>query len=303
MFLKRPECIICKQSNFKKVFNSSFIENNIKDYLINYYNQKNFDLMENKIKNNFFSLNKCEECNFLWQENVPDGEFLDDLYENYIDKNTSLKKSSAHSQIRRDSFIIEFNKIKKRFNKDVSKINVLDFGCGWGNWALHAKNYGFNVFVFEVSKSRIAHLKEGNLKLINNINDNYYKDFFHHIRCEQVIEHLTHLDEMIIIMNSLLTKKGVLMVSVPDGKKLINLKDYKEIKIKKGPIQPLEHVNCFSNYSLKKLFFKNKFKPMLVFDIIYENLTLKIFSIKGIGNLLNQIYNQFYSTTIKFLKK
>ena len=42
---------------------------------------------------------------------------------------------------------------------------------------------------------------------------------------------------------------------------------------------------------------------MLVFDIIYENLTLKIFSIKGIGNLLNQIYNQFYSTTIKFLKK
>ena len=303
MFLKRPNCIICKKLNFQKVYNSRFIESHIKNYLTNYYNKKNFDLMENKIKNKFFSLNKCEECNFLWQENVPDGDFLDDLYENYIDKNESLKKSLEHSQLRKDSYILEFNKIKKRFNKDVSKINVLDFGCGWGNWALLAKNYGFNVFVLEVSKSRIAYLKKGNLKLIDDIDNNCYKNFFHYIRCEQVIEHLTHLDEMVIKLRNLLTKKGVLMVSVPDGKKLINLKNFEKIEIKKGPIQPLEHVNCFSNYSLKKIFFNHKFKSMSIFDIIYENLSIKSFSIKRIANFLNQIYIQFYSTSVKFIKK
>lgn len=303
MFLKRPHCIICKKTNFKKVYSTPFVEDNIKDYLVNYYKQKNFDLMESKIKKNFFSLNKCEECNFLWQENVPDGDFLGDLYENYIDKEESFKKSLEHSRIRKDSYILEFNKIKKRFNKDVSKINVLDFGCGWGNWALYAKNYGFNVFVLEVSKSRISHLKKGNLKLIEDINDSYYKDFFHYIRCEQVLEHLTHLDEMVIKINDLLTNKGVLMVSVPDGKKLNNLKDYRKIKIKKGPIQPLEHVNCFSNYSLRKIFFKHKFKSMSLLDIIYENLSLKNLTIKRIANFLNQIYIHFYSTSIKFIKR
>ena len=303
MFLKRSDCIICGQSNFKKVYNASFVENNIKKYLINYYNQANFNLIEKIIRNNFFSLNKCDDCNFLWQENVPDGTFLDDLYENFIDKNKSLKKSLEYSHTRKNSFFHEFNKIKKRFNKDVSKINILDFGCGWGDWALLAKSYGFNVSVLEVSKSRVAHLKSGNLNLIEDIDNIYYKNFFHYIRCEQVIEHVTHLDEIVIKMNNLIVKNGVLMVSVPDGKKLINLKEYKNIKIEKGPIQPLEHVNCFSNYSLKKIFYKHQFKKLSLFDIIYENLRLKSLTVRGAANILSQIYKQFFSTTIKFKKK
>jgi len=40
-----------------------------------------------------------------------------------------------------------------------------------------------------------------------------------------------------------------------------------------------------------------------LFDIIYENLRLKSLTVRGAANILSQIYNQFFSTTIKFKKK
>ena len=36
----------------------------------------------------------------------------------------------------------------------------------------------------------------------------------------------------------------------------------------KGPIQPLEHLNCFSNKSLKKLIMKYGFRPFNFKDIL-----------------------------------
>ena len=76
-----------------------------------------------------------------------------------------------------------------------------------------------------------------------------YKYFFDIIRLEQVLEHIDNLEETLFLLKKFLKKGGIVTIGVPDGKYEIK---NNILKIEKGPIQPLEHLNCFSKKSLKK---------------------------------------------------
>ena len=84
---------------------------------------------------------------------------------------------------------------------------------------------------------------------------------------------------------------------------LVSINEKKEIiKLKKGPIQPLEHLNCFNNKSLKILFGKNGFKSMSIFKIITTFLRTKRFDYHSIRYILVLIKNSLLSTKINFIK-
>ena len=74
-------------------------------------------------------------------------------------------------------------------------------------------------------------------------------------------------------------------------------------KISKGPVQPLEHVNCFSNKSLKKLFDYYGFRPLSLFDIITIYSKNTFYNLTNIKFLIKNIFNYFNSTTLKFKLK
>ena len=97
----------------------------------------------------------------------------------------------------------------------------------------------------------------------------------------------------------MMKKGGVLSIGVPNGKNEIQ---NEKINIKKGPIQPLEHLNCFNNKSLKILFEKNGFKAMSLFKIIITFLRTKRFDYHSIRFILVMIKNSLLSTKINFIK-
>ena len=70
-------------------------------------------------------------------------------------------------------------------------------------------------------------------------------------------------------MKILAKSNCIFFISVPNGTKIFKMK--KTLKIEKGPIQPLEHLNCFTRYSLIKLFNKYGYRKISLFEILHFN--------------------------------
>ena len=74
-----------------------------------------------------------------------------------------------------------------------------------------------------------------------------------------------------------------------------------KIKIsEKGPIQPLEHLNCFSKHSLTKLLNIHGFRPLKLKEIIMINIKDFRLDVISIKSFLQDIKSYFFSTSIKF---
>ena len=297
MFLKQTKCKICK-SRGTTLIKLKFNDHKILDFFISEYGKKISNFLKKKIGNKNFILKKCPNCQFIWQENVPTKIFLKQLYDHIIDPNESLKKSKKITTFQKKIFENEISFIQNFYKK--KNLNVLDFGAGWGTWLLVIRKQCPNIFAVELSSSRKKYLKSKKIKLINLEKLNKYKDFFHFVRLEQVLEHITNLDKIILDLKKTLKKGGIISIGVPDGIKEIK---HNVINIKKGPIQPLEHLNCFSNKSLKLIFKKNGFKTISLKEIIVTFYRMKRFDYHSIRFILGIIKNLLLSTRINFVKK
>ena len=70
----------------------------------------------------------------------------------------------------------------------------------------------------------------------------------------------------------------------------------------KGPAQPLEHINSFTNNSFNKLLQKYNYKKISFFVLVKSIIKKKDFSIRTIKTAARIIINNFYSTSILFRK-
>ena len=191
-----------------------------------------------------------------------------DLYENIIDNYESLEKSKLKFINQKNSFYKEIKKIIKNFKKE--KINILDFGAGWGHWLISGSGLSYDPYAFELSSIKIKFLLSNKINVLNYENLKFYENFFDYIRLDQVLEHLDEPNETLKILKKLGTKNCIFFISVPDGTEIIEKE--KILTIKKGPIQPLEHLNCFSKKSLKKILDVNGFRPLKLNEIIIMNI-------------------------------
>ncbi len=163
---------------------------------------------------------------------------------------------------------------------------------------LNIKKNCQNIFATELSAIRKRHLIKNDIKVIN-LKDKKYNDYFHVVRLEQVLEHVVDLKSIILNLKKMIKKGGVLSIGVPNGQYEIKKE---KIKLKKGAIQPLEHLNCFNNKSLKILFKKNGFKSMSIFKIVTTFFRAKRFDYHYLRYILVLIKNSFFSTKIYFIK-
>ena len=299
----RNKCLICNSNKFLvTIIKVGFDNKHLLNFFTNYYSYLVSKNITKKLKNFNYEVIKCIRCEFIWQKFVPNTIFLNNLYEKYIDKKSSLKKSLNKIKKSKQNDEFQFNQIENLINKKKKKISILDYGAGWGHWAQSAKNFGFNVSCLEYSRSRISYLKKNGLNTINKKKINKIKSQFDFIRCEQVIEHVSELKPTIKNLFRLLNRNGIIYISVPNGNKIINSKNFENKLIKKGPVQPLEHLNCFNNFSLNKILLINNFKKIPIIKLIYVKLFSNKFNFKNIKSILIDVYNYYFGTTLFYFK-
>ena len=64
-------------------------------------------------------------------------------------------------------------------NRKPREIKVLDFGMGWGHWAIAGVANGLNVVGAELSETRIQFAKSKGIKILNSLEDKKVKFDFH----------------------------------------------------------------------------------------------------------------------------
>ena len=90
-------------------------------------------------------------------------------------------------------------------------------------------------------------------------------------------------------------------MSVPNSNILFKKKWFNSLLIK-GPAQPLEHINSFTNNSLNKLLQKYDYKKISSIVLVKSIIKKKDFSTRTVKTAVRIIFNNFYSTSILFKK-
>ena len=297
-FYQLTKCKICDQYG-KSIYLKNYNDEILKSFFTSYYGEKKYEKFKSKIKEANYELLKCNDCNFVWQKYVPTKNLSIDLYENIIDNYESLEKSKLKFINQKNSFYKEIKKIISNFKKE--KINILDFGAGWGHWLISGSGLSYDPYAFELSSIKIKFLLSNKINVLNNENLKFYENFFDYIRLDQVLEHLDEPNETLKILKKLGTKNCIFFISVPDGTEIIEKE--KILTIEKGPIQPLEHLNCFSKKSLKKILDVNGFRPLKLNEIIIMNIKDFRLDLISFKSFIIDLKSYFFSTSIKFKLK
>jgi 2-polyprenyl-3-methyl-5-hydroxy-6-metoxy-1,4-benzoquinol methylase len=219
------------------------------------------------------------------------------LYNEWLDSEllkvhyNNLKNSTYHETTVR--------LIKKYFRKK-DKINVMDFGAGYGNFCSLTTQLGFNTYAFDLSSDKNDHMNSMGVTIISSFEK--YQSYFDFIWVNQVFEHLAHPDEILKELAQCLNDKGIIFIAVPDCKNVKDVlsKDGLSNRLFKF-ISPHQHINAFENKTLKLLGTNAGLKPLTAVDFLkFYNTSLNLNELKFLTK--KTIKNSAFSTGLFFKK-
>jgi len=256
-FVTRAACPVCTSLRGKTLLALDYCQSPLRDYLTSFYGAQGtveFEYLEDAQ----YVLEECPDCNLIYQKQIPNDELMFRLYEKWLDPHRVFEKFEH-------SYPLSYYADYARVIHDVAAykdrlpatLKVLDFAMGWGNWAMMAKAFGCDVYGSELSPQRIAHAQESGIKIISW--DQIPLHQFDFINTDQVLEHVADPAGTLAHLKRALTPDGVIRVCVPDGRQIVSkLRAPIWTADKASPdslnaVAPLEHINCFTNTSLRRL--------------------------------------------------
>jgi SAM-dependent methyltransferase len=132
----------------------------------------------------------------------------------------------------------------------LERMVTLDFGMGWASWARNARELGCKSHGYDLSPERFTFAQK--YGIITDLDET-----FHFINTEQVMEHVPRPAALVADLAARLRPGGILKISVPSN---LGLKET-FARLAAGqpsvtrdeimPLQPLEHLNCFTPKGLE----------------------------------------------------
>jgi 2-polyprenyl-3-methyl-5-hydroxy-6-metoxy-1,4-benzoquinol methylase len=255
-FDRRKNCPACSSDKFRTIYENKYDEGPVKVYLEEFYTPQGGVEFE-YLKDARYILCECNVCDLIFQRDIPNDDLMKRLYDHWIDpvivkENRNLKDLKFYSNI-----AIEIMRIVKHFGKKPSSLFFMDFGMGWGEWALMAKSFGCNSFGTELSTERKDYAKSIGINVLDWQEIQQYK--FDFINTEQVFEHLSNPLEVLKHLKAALNTGGIIKISVPgskDIKRRLKKMDWKSPKGSRNSfnaVAPLEHINCYRKQSILKM--------------------------------------------------
>lgn len=216
---------------------------------------------------------KCYKCGLVFSNPIIDALKIKKFYEdsdfNYQTESEYLRK-------------IYFKYLTKFVNVD-KDMKILEIGCANGFFLdeLYKKGYR-NVYGVEPGMSSVNKASQ-NIK--NRIRINVFKrklfndNTFDLILCFHTLDHVINPNLFLKDVNFLLKKRGKIFFVVHNTKSLSA-----KILGEKSPIFDIEHIFLFNENNIKKIFSKNNFGNIKVFNIVNQyhlSYWLKLFPLPG----------------------
>ena len=202
---------------------------------------------------------KCQNCSLVFSSPVlPPGKI------------SMLYKESVCNYKEQIPYLIKtYLNIIKKIKSDIAENpKVLEVGCGNGFFIKALLDCGLTkeVFGVEPGSKMVLHADEGVRSRIkvNFFKQNLFpKSTFDLILCFHVLDHMIDPNEFIRGAQALLKKNGYIIVVVHDTEGL-SVKLFQE----KSAIFDIEHIYLFNRKTLSKIFLRNKFKVVQIFNLI-----------------------------------
>jgi len=206
-----------------------------------------------------FQFMRCVSCGFVFSNPIFDTEKIHELYKKsdftYVCEAEYLKKTYGRY----------LQKIIK--GKNVRKLNLLDIGCGNGFFLEEARRFGIrNVYGLEPGKLSIDKADPAIKKniIVDILKPGLFKkETFDIICCFHTLDHVVDPNEFLRITYDLLKKGGSVFF-------IVHNTDSFSAKLlgEKSPIFDIEHIYLFNKKNLSKIFAKNHFFNIKVFNIV-----------------------------------
>lgn len=254
-FVARQECPSCASTDTELMYRCGFSENPIRTFISEYYR-----VDPELLSNGSYILDRCARCRLLFQREVGDDELLAQLYGNWIETDADPESDPQYKDDvgdipkSRDAHEIEAAAAHLRVRP--GDMRTLDYGMGWALWARIASSLGCDSYGSDLSPARMHYAASHGITCLAD--DEIGPGMFHFINCEQVFEHVPRPRELAERLAASLVPGGILKISVPAGdgadRIIPDLRAGKPARMPDiMPVQPLEHVNCFSKLSLEIL--------------------------------------------------
>jgi SAM-dependent methyltransferase len=246
--ITRDACPICKATEKTELLSLPFDGAQVQEFLQTYYGGR---VDASFITGAHYTIDQCRRCGGIWQREILDSAGMEQLYSHWIPAMASLQRRcnpALSLQYARHAA-----RLLKLFPQDHGQKKILDFGMGWGDWCHMMQSFGFSVHGVELSSERIDHARSIGIpaSFPDAIPDAQY-DF---IYMEQVLEHVPNPHEIVQKLTTLLKPGGYLHIGVPNGKDVAAQCKNPSQVLRKGPAQPLEHINIFTHGSLVSLLY------------------------------------------------
>jgi SAM-dependent methyltransferase len=253
-FVKRACCPACESPGRKRLYACSFLDSPVREYLRDFYSRDGvveFEYLEGAT----YILDECATCGLVYQEEVPNDDLLERLYEKWIDPKRAFRRHlendglDYHRRCAQDVM-----KLVAYFGRAPSDLDFFDFGMGWGKWARMAQAFGCNVQGTELSRSRIEYVRTHGIDIVTMAEAQKLR--FDFVNMEHVMEHIPDPLDTLCTLGRSLKPNGLVRIWVPDGgdiRRRLKVMDWTAPKGSRNSlnvVSPLEHLNCFSRSSL-----------------------------------------------------
>lgn len=149
-------------------------------------------------------------------------------------------------------------------------INVLDVGCGWGDFLLTARAPGIRTVGIEISPPKIEFARSQGIEVYGSLEELPADLRFHIFHCDQVLEHVDHPARLLEQIEPRLEPSFVGYVGVPDyADQAINdlsaaIQTGQAVHDK--DLITWDHLNFFSSTTFQQLLAQRDFVPVVLPD-------------------------------------
>lgn len=239
-------------------------------------NKKFLDVKDFTVSGEKFELYLDEEFQMLQTKPVPSLDKLSSYYESeeYI-SHTDGKKGVFEKLYQFVKKIAITNKINLLQTLQKDGGDLLDIGCGTGDFLVAAKNGKWNVVGFEPSLKAAELAKSKSIELTASL-DILENNSFDVITMWHVLEHVPDLEKQIKTVHRLLKPGGQLVVAVPNFKSF-DAKHYGQFWAAYDVPRHLWH---FSQDSIEPLFSPFGFQLTEKFPMLFDSFYVSLLSEK-----------------------
>ncbi len=244
-----------------------------------------------------YEVAECNSCHFIYLTEVLNETGMGILYNEWLDKEL-LKE--YYGNIPHNTYEETMLRVIKKIYNKKSQVNIMDFGAGYGNFCSISTKIGFNTYAFDLSDDKNDHIKNMGVTIINNLEN--YIGFFDFIYVNQVFEHVSDPGGILKKLQQCLTNKGLIYLAVPDcndAKKFLKEEGLSNNFFKF--LSPHQHINGFTNNTLRLLGINAGLKPLSMGDFLFMfNKSLNLVELKFL--IKKTIKNSRFSTGLFFKK-